>query len=161
MFTRPFRWASLPILTLAALALACSSSSDPGDSDPPAFNLTGSWTFNVTITHETGDCEGNNEPPWQATIDITQVDDAVTATGDWHSNPGTGSHDFGGTLSGNQLVIDGSYPEGTGTTLALYQLTVAADGQTMSGTETWTWTSATELCHDSQSTVEATRVAPD
>ena len=63
-------------------------------------------------------------------------------------------------LAGNQLVIDGSYPEGTGTTLALYQLTVAADGQTMSGTETWTWTSATELCHDSQSSVVANRVSP-
>lgn len=155
-----FRRALLISVIPAVLVLACSDSDDNPNQPPPSVNVTGTWTFDVTITHETGDCVGDNEPPWQATIDITQVGDAVTATGDWHSNPGTGPHEFGGTVSGNQLVLDGSYPEGTGTTLALYQLTVSADQNRMTGTETWTWTSATELCHDSQSTVVATRVAP-
>lgn len=149
---------SLPILAVAFISLGCAD--DEPFTGPTSSDLEGTWNFGVTITHETGDCEGNNEPPWNAEVEITQVGDAVTVTGDWHSDPGTGTHTFAGTLSGNQLVLDGSYPEAGGTLLALYELTVNADFNRMEGTETWTWTSATELCHDSQSVVVANRVNP-
>jgi len=155
--------AALLILVPAILGLACGDSTEPEpeNQQPPTSTLTGSWTFEVTITNETGDCAGNNEPPWEATVQITQTGNQVTATSDWNSDPGTGPHEFGGTLTDDNLVLDGSYPEGAGTTLALYQLSVAADRNSMNGTETWSWFGEDALCHDSGSTVQATRIPPD
>lgn len=155
------RRVAMPILALAAISAACGDDDPPAGPATPSTSLTGTWIFTVDITVETGICEGNNEPTWQATLEFTQTGNDVTATGDWHSIPGSGPHEFGGTLSGNQLVLDGSYPEGTGTTLALYQLTVAPDGNSMTGTETWTYFGDEGTCDDSMSNVQATRVAPD
>jgi hypothetical protein len=152
---------SFTILALALFALGCGDDDDPVSPQPPSANLTGTWQFVVDITVETGICTGNNEPTWQATVDIVQAENDVTATSDWNSVPGTGPHEFGGTLSGNQLVLDGSYPEGTGTTLALYELTVSENGNSMSGTETWTYVGDEGTCSDSMSEITATRIAPD
>jgi len=152
---------SMPILALAAISAACGDDDPPAGPTTPSTSLTGTWIFTVDITVETGVCEGDNEPTWEATLEFTQTDNAVTAVGDWNSNPGSGPHTFGGTISGSQLVLDGSYPDGTGTTLALYQLVVAQDGNSMTGTETWTWIGDEGTCHDSQSTVVANRLGPD
>jgi hypothetical protein len=157
----PFlRRLSVPLLGLAVITLGCGDD-DPVEPNPPSTNLTGTWTFTVDITLETGICAGNNEPTWEATVEIAQNGNAVTATSNWNSLPGSGPHEFGGTLSGNQLVIDGSYPEGAGTTLALYQLTVSQDGNSMTGTETWTYFDDGGTCSDSMSEVTATRNPPD
>ena len=125
------RWLAIPLVGLTLITLGCGDDDDPVAPDPPSTDLTGTWQFEVDITVETGICAGNNEPTWVATGQMVQNGNAVTATSDWNSLPGSGVHEFGGTLSGNQLVMDGSYPEGTGTTLALYQLTVAPDGNSM------------------------------
>ena len=151
---------TVPMLGLAVITLGCGDD-DPVEPDPPSANLTGTWTFTVDITVETGACAGNNEPTWVASVEIVQNENEVSATSEWNSLPGSGLHEFGGTLSGNQLVIDGSYPEGTGTTLALYQLTVSPDGDSMSGTETWTYLGDEGTCSDSMSEVTATRNPPD
>jgi len=163
MSSHPFRKALLALLAPVAVGLACSDSNEPEPQNqpPPAASLAGDWTFDVTITHETGDCEGDLEPPWQSTVVITLAGNQVTAMSDWNSNPGTGPHEFGGTLTDDDLVLDGSYPEGAGTTLALFQLTVAADRNSMTGTETWSWFGDDALCHDSQSSVVATRIPTD
>ena len=151
---------SLSILALALVSLGCAD--DEPFVGPESDTLTGTWNFGVTIVLETGDCAGNNEPPWNAELEVTQTGNAVTVTGDWHSDPGTGPHTLGGTFDPDtrELVLDGNYPEGGGTLLALYVLNVDADFNRMTGTETWTWTSATELCHDSRSNVVANRVNP-
>ena len=157
-FLRPFKFT---VLTLALFTFGCGDDDDPVSPEPPSANLKGTWQFVVDITLETGICAGNNEPTWQATVDVVQNGNAVTATSDWNSVPGTGPHEFGGTISGNQVVLDGAYPEGTGTTLALYQLTVSADGNSMSGTETWTYVGDEGTCSDSMSDITATRNPPD
>jgi hypothetical protein len=149
---------SLPILAIAFISLGCAD--DEPFTGPTASDLVGTWNFGVTITHETGDCVGDNEPPWNAEVVITRVGDAVTVTGDWHSNVGSGPHSFVGTLTGMHLEIVGAYPEGDGTTSATYELTVAADWNRMTGTETWTWTNGVLSCVDSQSLVVANRVNP-
>lgn len=160
MSTGYSRWAGQAILTLAVItSLGCAD--DEPFVGPESSTLTGTWNFGVTIFLETGDCAGNNEPPWNAEIEIVQdVDNSVTATGDWHSDPGTGPHTFAGTFDPDALtlVLDGHYPEAGGTLLALYQLDVNPNYNRMEGTESWTWTSDMELCHDSQSTVVANRV---
>lgn len=152
---------AIPLLGLTLITLGCGDDDDPVAPDPPSTDLTGTWQFEVDITVETGICAGNNEPTWVATVQLDQNGNAVTATSDWNSIPGSGVHEFGGTLSGNRLVMDGSYPEGTGTTLALYQLTVSEDGNSMTGTETWTYIGDEGTCSDSMSEVTATRNPPD
>jgi hypothetical protein len=114
----------------------------------------------VTIITETGACAGNNEPPWNAEAEITVVGNAVTVMSDWNSNPDTGPHAFTGTLAGTQLSLDGSYPEGPGTTTAHFQLVVQPGNNRMEGTETWTWVGTTGSCVDSGSLVVVNRVNP-
>ncbi len=153
----------LAVLGLLAFA-ACGDDDDPGGpdgGDPPIADLTGTWNLEVTIVLETGDCAGANEPPWSAVISIDQdANGNVTASGDWHANPGTGPHVFTGTIAGDEVTWIGSYPEGIGTLGAEYTLTVAADGNSMTGVELWTWTEdgGEGICPLSQSTVEATRI---
>jgi len=50
---------------------------------------------------------------------------------------------FSGTVNGNQLSWSGSYPESGGTTtINSLTLTVSADGNTFTGSSSWTWRSS-------------------
>ena len=160
MSTGYLRWAALPVLTLAVItSLSCAE--DTPYEGPASVDIAGTWDFGVTIVNETGVCAGNNEPPWNAEAEITVVGNAVTVMSDWNSEPGTGPHAFTGTLAGTQVSLDGSYPEGQGTTTAHFQLTVQSGNNRMEGTETLTWNGgAIGDCVYSGSLVVVNRVNP-
>lgn len=159
MATRHFRWAALPILTLALITFPGCAEDTPYEG-PASVDIVGTWNFGVTIINETGVCAGSNEPPWNAEAEITVSGNDVTVMSNWNSDDGTGPHAFSGTLEGAQLSLDGSYPEGGGTTTAHFQLTVQSGNNRMEGTETWTWNGAVGSCVDSGSLVVVNRVNP-
>lgn len=159
MSTGYLRWAALPVLTLAVIASLSCAEETPYEG-PASGSIVGDWLFNVDISLETGVCDGNNEPDWHAEAVITVAGDAVTVMSDWNSNADTGPHAFTGTLTGNRLSLDGSYPEGPGMTTAHFDLIVEPDYNRMAGTETWTWTGDSGSCVDSRSNVSVNRVNP-
>jgi hypothetical protein len=62
-----------------------------------------------------------------------------------------------GTICGNQIQLNGSFPEDEGTATVNATLEVSTDGNSMEGSDTWTWTDGAESCSGSDS-LSATRI---
>jgi len=131
---------ALPSVLLAAvLVLGCGSGDNPADPTVDA-DVAGVWAwFIVDISSSCGP-----EGVWAGEpVTITQSGTSVTASSNWGSDAG-GPHVLNGTVSGNTLTINNpGYPEDGGTTTSTHAVVLQTDG-TMFGTESWTWTHATE-----------------
>ncbi len=142
--TRP-----LAVVTISLLFSACGD----GVTQPDGEGVTGTWTFIVDVTTETGACTGEeDDPAGSAQVALVQSGTMVQATSEFFSDGG--SHTFTGTRSGDQITVAGSYQEEGALLEATYTLTVAPDENSMTGTEEWDWNSQ---CPGSVSDVTATR----
>ena len=113
----------------------------------PVGDVTGVWRMNSTVVDDDcGERENQTFP-----MAITQDGNRLTAV--------TPELEFNGTMCGNQIRISGSFPEDDGTVTVNATLDVSADGQSMQGSDTWTWTDGFESCSGSDS-LSGTRVEP-
>jgi len=116
----------------------------------PIADVSGTWT----ITEQgVSDCEGEetfSRGPYQVTV--TQTGNNLTVV----TPVGT----FSGTINGDKVSWGGSYPEQGGgtTTINSMTLTVAADGNSFSGSSTWSWSDGTESCSGTTQATNGTRV---
>ena len=151
----------------ACFALLGCGDDNPVDPDNiiPAENPVdpeGVWTFSITVTDATQDCDG--EEGQSSAHPIT-----ITITGGTAPILNVSASGFlgvpGNVLSGtfnedaNRLAISGSYAEDGGTTTPSHDLVAITDDR-MVGTETWGWTDGLNTCPGSTSSVNATRVVP-
>lgn len=99
------------------------------------LNLTGTWR--ITETMGANSCgESGSEIN---TYTVSQNGKAVTLTAN--------GRNFVGSLNGNTLVWTGNYPEDGGTTSLNTTMTIAANGNNLTGSSNWTWTaSVNEFC---------------
>ena len=102
----------------------------------PTSNLTGQWMLNlVDISNNCGDDNGSSS----VVVSITQ-------TG---SNLEVCAPVFGcisGTIQGNNVTWNGSYPEDGGTTTVSFGMTLSGDGNVLNGTLNWSWTDGAFSC---------------
>ncbi len=129
------------LMAVAALAFAaCGCSSTDGNGGEPV-DVAGVW--NITETYLTDTCEGGGgSDTYQVTI--TQNGNAVTLM---YSDGDTVS----GTINGNKIQYSGSYDEEGGTMTVSAEFTVSADGRSMQGTDSWSWTNGSMNCSGTDS----------
>lgn len=146
-------------LTLMLGLIACGSDG----TDPTAIlgDINGVWDFTWTNTVVTGICIGELGAVSTGVITITEdtpvaIGSNVTMTG---FEDGVGNIVSGSVTTGNIIVAQGSYPEGTGTTTTRYELT-SSSATRMEGTEFWSFASGSGGCPDSQASVVAVLRVP-
>ena len=124
---------ALGVAVASVALLACGDDEPTGNGS--GLNVAGTWT--ITETADGTDC-GDGISTFTYTIGVAQSGSNITVTADGLT--------FSGTLSGNQLVWSGSYPEDGGTTTANVTMTIASDGNSLSGSSTWSWTDGIDSC---------------
>jgi hypothetical protein len=123
------------VLALSVAFVACGG--EEGCAEP--VDVEGDWQMTSTVVSD--NCDGRENQAFLMTI--TQDANALTAE--------TPELTFNGTICGNQIQMKGSFPEDGGTVTVNAALTVSADGESMSGSDTWTWTDGSERCSGSDS----------
>jgi len=104
-------------------------------SQPPpsgSLDVSGDWVVTENIKSSCPDDPTYDQYP----IHVTQSGNQLTVT--------AGGNSFSGTLSGSTVSWTGSYSQEGGTTsISAMTLTLAGDGNSLSGNDTWSWTAAT------------------
>ena len=122
---------------------------DGGGSSGDCENIAGTWTLVVTDIDST--C--GPEPGWESTVTITQ-DGCTLETSGIKETP----FNVPGTVDGNAVTIGpADFQDGEGITTSTFNMTLESGGTSMSGTETWTWASATDSCSNGTANVTATK----
>jgi hypothetical protein len=134
------------------------SASDSGNGDStganrnratPIANLSGDWSVAESGTSTCAGSASYTVNPYQITISQTGNDLVVVAPG------GT----FQGSIDGDKVAWSGSYPNGSGrTTITSMALIVAASGNAISGSGTWTWADGTSSCAGTSQSINVTRI---
>ena len=124
-----------------------------GGEEPEAQDLSGEWSFIVTVTREEGVCSGEAGMPYGQGVTVTQEGMSITLSG-----LGGANDPWTGTFVDGVAEFGGTRPEDGGLTTALFTMTVAPDGQSMSGSEAWTWMGPGGFCPNGESDVTAIRV---
>jgi hypothetical protein len=128
---------------LAVLAFAACGG---GECAEPAADTTGVWQMTATPIEDT--CGGSLAP---YTFSVTIMQDENALTGQTPEGPVTG------TICGDQIRMSGSSTEaGVAQTVNL-ELTISAGGNSVEGSDTWTWTDGTQSCRGSES-LSGTRI---
>lgn len=123
-----------------------------------SLDLSGNWSFNVTVTAAGGDCTSEIGTQSTRTITITQ---SATGSPDIFNITMDGFVGVQGNILTGQLTnwhdvnVSGSYPEEGGTTTSSHSLFVYTANE-MGGVEQWSWTGAGN-CPGGRATVTATR----
>lgn len=108
-----------------------------GDEGGASSDWGGTWTTTMTDTSNCGDPSATAT----STVTVTQSGNSVTAV---DSRAGS---TLTGTISGGTLNLTGSYPTEGGTTQVQgSDITLAENGNSFSGTMTWTWTQGDYTC---------------
>ena len=127
----------------------------PPDPDPaPLVDFSGEWTFTVTVTIETGACSGEAGVPYSQPVTIVQEESTLTISG-----LGGANDPWVGEVTDRTAVFGGTRPEDGGLTTAVFTMTMAEDGQSLTGDEAWSWTGPGGTCPNSASDVTAVRVS--
>jgi hypothetical protein len=121
-----------------------SSKDESGALNPPAADLTGEWS----VTENGTDCEGSYSDMYN--IETSQSGNNITFTID--------SHSVNGTISGNIVKWNWSFPKDGGTVTISFSGTVSSDGNTVTGRSSWRWTNASTSCSGT-ATLSATRIS--
>lgn len=129
------------MLALTVLGLAACGD---GDCAEPV-DVAGEWQMTSTVVSD--NCDGRASQTFSMTI--TQDANALTVL--------TPEGTFGGPICGNQIEMSGSFPEDGGTVTVNATLNVSEDGNSMQGSDTWTWTDGSESCSGSDS-LSASRI---
>lgn len=142
-------------VTLVLGLVACG---DDGGGTPSGLleDLNGVWDFTWTNTVATGICSDEVGEVSTGVITITEetppaIGSDVTMTG---FEGGVGNIVSGSVTTGNIVIAQGSYSEGTGTTTTRYELS-SVSATRMEGTEFWSFANGTGSCPGSQATVVA------
>jgi hypothetical protein len=87
-----------------------------------------------------GNCSGSQYPEYKASfLTVTQAGNSLTI-----DNNGT---TCAGTISGSSVKWNTSTPDGSGTLAVSFSGTVSGDGNTVSGSATWTWSNNSYSCN--------------
>lgn len=152
------------VVLAVCAAVACSDSTDPDDDGDggggggggggETADVSGLWLWTVNNINST--C--GPETGWSAQVEITQSGTSATATSTWRSNGGEHSS-TNGTVNGDEFSFDITYPEQTGVLTATHTVTVQPDGDSMTGTEAWSWEDldSDTACLGGTATVNVTR----
>jgi hypothetical protein len=117
----------------------------------------GSWEFSWTVEEAAGLCADEVGEVSDGVIDINAGD-----TADSYELTGFGDEPTAvltGTFDNNTLQFEGSYADDTGTTTTSTTLDLSSDGDSLTGTEQWSWESEASpgACPSATSSVTATR----
>jgi len=133
----------IALAAIVMVAAGCGGST-PSPGVAGGVTVVGTWSFTIDVTDTSGECAGEeadrsdpNDPDpytWEATITESGGSIGVVGLGD----PG---ETWKGTLNGNRVEFSGDRTDGGPgeITEANFSLTVAADGKTMTGSESWRW----------------------
>ena len=146
-FSKPLTW-SMAIL-LAAFVAGCGdddnddgggNTTPPPTTQAPIGDIAGVWTITETaMTASDQECQPPNNALAVYQVTVTQPASGNDLTILDAANPSTPST-FAGTLKGDQLTWNGSFPElGGVTTWNTVTSTVAPDCNSASGTYNWTY----------------------
>jgi len=124
---------------LAVLAFAACGG-DGGECAEPAADTTGEWQMTATPIEDT--CGGSLTP---YTFPVAIMQDGNALTGQTPEGAMTG------TICGNQIRMSGSWTEGSVAQTVNLELTISADGNSVEGSDSWTWTDGVESCSGSES----------
>ena len=128
------------VCVLAVLSFAACGSGD-GDCAEPAGDASGVWQMNATPIEDT--CDGDLTP-YALWVTILQEGNALTG----QTPEGT----LTGTICGDRVQMSDTYSvQGGGTSTVNLELTVLADGNSVEGSATWSWTYGGESCGGSES----------
>ncbi|UCD25257.1 MAG: right-handed parallel beta-helix repeat-containing protein [Gemmatimonadota bacterium] len=122
---------------LMALAVFALAACGDGDCAEPV-DVAGEWQMVSTVVSD--DCGGRENQTFRMTI----AQDGNDVTGETQEF-GT----FRGSICGDRMELNGSFPEDGGTVTVKATL-VVSDGS-MEGTDSWTWTDGSESCSGSDS----------
>jgi len=140
--TEPGRWLMRYLfgflMALAALAFAACGDNNGNCAEP--VEVAGEWLITATPIEDT--CDGEPGSPYTFPVTITQEGDRVTG----QTPEGT----MTGTICGHRIQMSGSSPEAGGTATVELELTVSADGDSVEGSDTWSWTYDGESCGGSE-----------
>jgi hypothetical protein len=103
-----------------------------------ALDLTGTWSVQETVT---GNCPGVDYPTTD-TYMAACVQDGNNLTLTVPSNGAS----FAGTIADNAIALTGTIPTEDGVSSVNFSGTVSSDGNTVTGTATWTWTNGSRTC---------------
>jgi hypothetical protein len=123
------------VLAVGVAFVACGG--EEGCAEP--VDVAGNWQMTSTVVSD--NCDGRENQTFPMTI--TQDGDALTVE--------TPELTFTGTICGNEIQMDGSFPDEGGTTTVKATLVVSTDGNSMQGSDTWTWTDGFDSCSGSDS----------
>jgi hypothetical protein len=129
---------------LMALAVLAFAACGDGDCAEPV-DVAGEWAMTSTVVSDS--CNGG--PSEMFTMTITQDGNALTAE--------IPELTFSGTICGNQIQMSGSFPEDAGTVTVDATLVVSEEGDSMQGSDTWTWSDGSDSCSGSDS-LSGTRI---
>jgi hypothetical protein len=104
----------------------------------PAADAAGQWEMTATPIEDSCD---NDLTPYKFWVTIMQEGNSLTA----QTPEGT----MTGTICGDQIRMSGSSVN--------LELTVSADGDSVEGSDTWTWTDGVQSCGGSES-LSGTRI---
>lgn len=145
----------LVITILSTLVLsACGSSSSSGGTQlqPPSTDLTGTWT--ITSGSPSNTCGDTNQSPIGGTVTVSQSGNTISS---FMVNVGGISVDYSGTISGNSINVSATYSEDAGTVNESFTGTVQADDNTVTGSDTWTWSDGASSCSGATNGLTLTR----
>ena len=131
------------LMALAVLSFAACGGEEPGCAEP--VDAAGDWEMTSTIVSD--NCDGRVDQTYQMTI--AQDGNALTAE--------IPELTFSGTICGNQIQMSGSFPEDGGTVRVDATLVVSEEGDSMQGSDTWTWSDGSDSCSGSDS-LSGTRI---
>lgn len=127
------------LVFVSALSVAFVACGGEGADCAEPVDVAGEWEMTSTVVSD--NCDGRMSQTFRMTI--TQDGNALTAE--------TPELTFSGTICGNQIQMSGSFPEDDGTVTVNATLDVSAEGDSMQGSDTWTWTDGSESCSGSDS----------
>ena len=133
----------LCVCALGVMPLVGCGDNDSDCAEP--VDVAGEWETTSTVVSD--NCDGRMSRTFR--MKITQDGNALTAE--------TPELTFSGTICGNQIQMSGSFPEDDGTVTVNATLDVSADGKSLQGSDTWTWTDGSESCSGSDS-LSGTRI---
>jgi len=125
------------LMAVAVLAFAACGDNDGNCVE--SVDVAGEWE--MTTTDVIDSCGGR--VPYTFPMTITPNGNALTA-----ELPGG---TLTGTICGDQVRLSGSFPEDDGTVTVSVALIVSADGDSMQGSDSWSWTDGSTDCSGSDS----------
>ena len=128
---------SMGLVIVLATAICCGGGGDGGsDNNGTCANAAGTWEMTERV--DATDC-GEGTYVEYPTYTVTQSGCNITVVPS--ANPGLR---FNGSINGNKLRWQGSWPEDNGTTTAEINATITADS--LSGSASWSWSDGTDSC---------------